>query len=41
MMTSMNIPLTEEQLAQLQKLADRVHVSPEELARVGLAEWLR
>ncbi len=40
-MTTISIPLPEERLKQLRELAERVHVSPEELARAGLEDWLR
>jgi len=40
-MTTISIPLAEERFNQLQELAERVHVSPEELARAGLEHWLR
>jgi hypothetical protein len=34
------IPLSEEHLEQLQAIARQVGVTPEELARAGLEEWL-
>jgi hypothetical protein len=40
-MTVIAVPLPEERLAQLQQMAQRVGVSPEELARAGLEDWLR
>jgi antitoxin FitA len=40
-MTTIHVPLTEERFAQLRELADRANVSPEELARAGLEDWLR
>jgi antitoxin FitA len=40
-MTVIAIPLPEEQLAQLRQMAQRAGVSPEELARAGLEDWLR
>ena len=40
-MTTITIPLPEEQLERLQDMARRANVSPEELARAGLEEWLR
>jgi hypothetical protein len=40
-MTSILIPLSEEHLEQLRELARRVNVTPEELARAGLEDWLR
>jgi antitoxin FitA len=39
-MTTITIPLTEERLKQLRELARRANVSPEELARAALEEWL-
>ncbi len=39
-MTTITITLTEERSAQLQQIADRLGVSPEELARVGVEELL-
>jgi predicted transcriptional regulator len=40
-MTTITVPLSEELLQQLQELARRANVPPEELARAGLEEWLR
>jgi hypothetical protein len=40
-MTVLAVPLPEERLAQLRELAQRAGVSPEELARAGLEDWLR
>jgi antitoxin FitA len=40
-MTAITVPLSEERLAQLRDLAQRTGVSPEELARAGLEDWLR
>ena len=40
-MTTLTVPLSEERLEQLRTLAARVNVSPEELARAGLEDWLR
>jgi len=39
-MTAITIPFSDDELAQLRALADRAGVSPEELARAGLEEWL-
>ena len=39
-MTSITIPLSEERLERLKSLATQAGVSPEELARAGLEEWL-
>ena len=39
-MTAITIPLSDEKLERLRALADRAGVSPEELARAGLEEWL-
>jgi hypothetical protein len=40
-MTAITVPLSEERLDQLRQLAQRAGVSPEELARAGLEDWLR
>ncbi len=40
-MTTITVPLSEERLEQLRELAQRANVSPEELARAGLEDWLR
>lgn len=40
-MTAITIPLPEERLEQLREMARRANVSPEELARAGLEDWLR
>src|SRR5262249_61835108 len=40
-MTTISVPISEERLQQLQELAQRAKVSPEELARAGLEDWLR
>jgi hypothetical protein len=40
-MTRITISLSEERLEQLRQMAQRVGVSPEELARAGLEDWLR
>lgn len=40
-MTAITIPLSEDRLAQLRELARRANVSPEELARASLEDWLR
>jgi antitoxin FitA len=40
-MTAITVPLSEERLEQLRQLAQRAGVSPEELARAGLEDWLR
>jgi len=39
-MTAITIPLSDDKLERLRKLADQAGVSPEELARTGLEEWL-
>jgi hypothetical protein len=39
-MTTITIPLSEDQLEQLKARAQEVGVAPEELARAGLEEWL-
>lgn len=39
-MTAITIPLTEEQLRQLQARAQQAGVAPEELARTSLEMWL-
>ncbi|HEY2148920.1 MAG TPA: hypothetical protein VGH32_13345 [Pirellulales bacterium] len=40
-MTTITVPISDSQLKQLQALAERIGVSPEELARAGLEDWLR
>lgn len=40
-MTTLHIPISEERYAQIRDLASKVKVSPEELARAGLEDWLR
>ena len=40
-MTTITVPLSEERLQQLRDLAQRNKVSPEDLARAGLEDWLR
>ncbi len=40
-MTTLIIPLTEDRLEQLRSLAQQMGVSPEELARASLEDWLR
>jgi hypothetical protein len=40
-LTTITIPLPEERLEQLRELARRANVSPEELARAALEDWLR
>ncbi len=40
-MTAITVQLSEERLEQLRQLAQRSGVSPEELARAGLEDWLR
>jgi hypothetical protein len=39
-MSAITVPLSEERLERLKTLAEQAGVSPEELARVGLEEWL-
>lgn len=39
-MTTITIPLSDERLERLKALAHQAGVSPEELARAGLEEWL-
>lgn len=39
-MSAITVPLSDEQLEHLRSLADRAGVTPEELARTGLEEWL-
>jgi hypothetical protein len=39
-MTTITIPLSEDQLEQLTAQAREIGVAPEELARAGLEEWL-
>jgi hypothetical protein len=40
-MTTITVPLSEERLEQLRDLARCAGVSPEELARASLEDWLR
>ncbi|HMF14224.1 MAG TPA: ribbon-helix-helix protein, CopG family [Gemmataceae bacterium] len=40
-MTALSVSLSEQRLEQLQQLARREGVSPEELARASLEDWLR
>lgn len=40
-MTVLTLPISETGLEQLRKLAQRAGISPEELARAGLEDWLR
>ena len=39
-MTTITIPLSDDNLERLRTLADRAGVRPEDLARAGLEEWL-
>lgn|GEM_PF-383295 len=39
-MTAITIPLSEDRLARLHELAKQLGVTPEELARAGLEDWL-
>jgi predicted transcriptional regulator len=39
-MTTIEIPLSEDRLERLKALAQQAGVSPEELARASLEEWL-
>ena len=39
-MTSITITLPEDRLAKLREIAARLHVTPEDLARVGIEELL-
>jgi antitoxin FitA len=39
-MTAITVPLTEDRLARLRELAAQAGVSPEEMARAGLEQWL-
>jgi predicted transcriptional regulator len=39
-MTAITIPLSEDRLERLRSLAEQAGVSPEELARAGLEDWL-
>lgn len=39
-MTAITIPLSEEHLEKLRQIARQMGVSPEELARAGLEDWL-
>jgi antitoxin FitA len=40
-MTSLQVLLSGEALEQLREMARQANVTPEELARVGLEDWLR
>jgi len=40
-MTSITIPIAEDRLVRLKELAAEAKVSPEELVRVSLEEWLQ
>ena len=40
-MTTITVPLPEEQLKQLREIAQRVGIPVEQLARAGLEDWLR
>jgi antitoxin FitA len=40
-MASITIPLTDEQLKKLEELARQANLSPEEMARAGLTDFLR
>jgi len=40
-MTTITIPLSEEQLERLRSVAAEAGISPEELIRATLEEWLR
>jgi hypothetical protein len=39
-MTTITSPLSEQQLERLKEMAEQVGVSPEELARASLEDWL-
>jgi antitoxin FitA len=39
-MTTITIPLSDERLQKLRELAKEANVTPEELVRVSLEEWL-
>jgi hypothetical protein len=39
-MTQITVPISEEHLERLRSLAQKAGVAPEELARIGLEEWL-
>jgi antitoxin FitA len=39
-MTTITIPISDDQLNQLKALAEKAGITPEELARAGLEEWL-
>jgi hypothetical protein len=40
-MVTITVPISEERLDRLRTLAESAGVSPEELARAGLEDWLR
>lgn len=39
-MTILHVPLSDEHLDRLRRMAEQAGVSPEELARVSLEQWL-
>jgi predicted transcriptional regulator len=39
-MTTITVPLSDDRLERLKELAQQAGISPEELARAGLEEWL-
>jgi len=39
-MTTIRVPLSEEHLERLRRIAEQAGVSPEELARLSLEQWL-
>ena len=39
-MTAITVPLSEDRLQRLKAIAEQAGVSPEELARASLEEWL-
>jgi hypothetical protein len=40
-MTTINVPLSDERFEQLRALAQRSGVTPEQLAKASLEDWLR
>ena len=40
-MTTITVPITDERFEQLRLLAQRIGITPEELARASLEDWLR
>jgi predicted transcriptional regulator len=39
-MAAINIDIPDEQLQRLQQLAEEIHISPEDLLRANIKDWL-